>query len=230
MMDLARNSQALLALGSGVTLHHLFYRLSEWDTRSPFLLVSYISALVAGSVGIWLLNSRTEVVPFSPNEFRKFWLYHILGVYSSMLVYRGFFHRLGKFPGPFLARFSNLYLTMMSSKLHLYEEIGKLHETYGDYVRTGNAITLFLRSILSKYSSNLGPTELSITDPAAVQAIYSIQSKATKGPWYTLLDPRVCLSFTRDKQEHARRRKVWDRGFSTKGNISYLDHSTKNVH
>ncbi|KAJ6133260.1 hypothetical protein N7471_008475 [Penicillium samsonianum] len=202
-MDLARNSQALLALGSGVTLHHLFYRLSEWDTRSPFLLVSYIFALVAGSVGIWLLSSRTEVVvPFSPNEFRRFWLYHILGVYSSMLVYRGFFHRLGKFPGPFLARLSNVYLTMMSSKLHLYEEIGKLHETYGDYVRTG-------------------PTELSITDPAAVQAIYSIQSKATKGPWYTLLDPRVCLSFTRDKQEHARRRKVWDRGFSTKAIRAY---------
>ncbi|KAJ5510414.1 Cytochrome P450 [Penicillium expansum] len=119
-----------------------------------------------------------------------------------MLVYRGFFHRLGKFPGPFLARLSNLYLTMLSSKLHLYEEIGKLHEIYGDYVRTG-------------------PTEISITDPAAVQIIYGNQSKATKGPWYTLLDPRVCLSFTRDKQEHARRRRVWDQGFSTKAIRAY---------
>ncbi|KAJ6012324.1 hypothetical protein N7522_002679 [Penicillium canescens] len=203
MMNLAQNSQALLALGSGVALHHLFYRLSEWDTRSPFLLTSHISVLVAGSVGIWFLNSQTEVVvSFSPNDFRKFWLYHILGVYSSMLVYRGFFHRLGKFPGPFFARLSNLYLTIMSSKLSLYKEIGSLHETYGDYVRTG-------------------PTELSIADPAAVQAIYGNQSKATKGPWYTLLDPRVCLSFTRDKQEHARRRKVWDHGFSTKAIRAY---------
>ncbi|KAF7521787.1 hypothetical protein PCG10_007884 [Penicillium crustosum] len=91
---------------------------------------------------------------------------------------------------------------MMSSNLHLYEEIGRLHETYGDYVRTG-------------------PTEISITDPAAVQAIYGNQSQATKGPWYTLLDPRVCLSFTRDKQEHARRRKVWDQGFSTKAIRAY---------
>ncbi|CAG8909672.1 unnamed protein product [Penicillium egyptiacum] len=215
-------AQALLALGSGVTLHHLFYRLSEWDTRSPFLLASYISVLVAGSVGIWFLNSQTEVVvPLSPNEFRKSWLYHILGVYSSMLVYRGFFHRLGKFPGPFFARFSNLYLTMLSSKLHLYKEIGDLHETYGDYVRTGNVTTPFWQSMFSKYFTNLGPTELSIVDPAAVQAIYGNQSKATKGPWYTLLDPRVCLSFTRDKQEHARRRKVWDRGFSTKAIRAY---------
>lgn len=141
-MNLAQSSRALIASGSGVTLHHVFYRLSEWDTRSPFLLVSYIFALVTGSVSIWILNSGTEVVvPFSANEFRILWLYHILGVYSSMLVYRGFFHRLGKFPGPFLARLSNLYLTMMSSNLHLYEEIGKLHRTYGDYVRTGNVLT-----------------------------------------------------------------------------------------
>ncbi|CAI7630409.1 unnamed protein product [Penicillium crustosum] len=202
-MTLAQSSQALMALGSGITFHHLFYRLGEWDTRSPFLLVSYIFALVAGSVSIWILNNGTEVlVPFSANEFRMLWFYHVLGVYSSMLVYRGFFHRLGKFPGPFVARLSNLYLTMMSSNLHLYEEIGRLHETYGDYVRTG-------------------PTEISITDPAAVQAIYGNQSQATKGPWYTLLDPRVCLSFTRDKQEHARRRKVWDQGFSTKAIRAY---------
>lgn len=141
-MTLAQSSQALMALGSGITFHHLFYRLGEWDTRSPFLLVSYIFALVAGSVSIWILNNGTEVlVPFSANEFRMLWFYHVLGVYSSMLVYRGFFHRLGKFPGPFVARLSNLYLTMMSSNLHLYEEISRLHETYGDYVRTGNPKT-----------------------------------------------------------------------------------------
>ncbi|OGE47023.1 hypothetical protein PENARI_c074G06439 [Penicillium arizonense] len=208
-MDLTQNSHALLALGSGITLHHLFYRLSEWDTRSLSLLTSYIFVFAAGSVSIWFLNSQTKaVIPFSPNAFQKLWLYHILGVYSSMLAYRGFFHRLGKFPGPFFARFSNFYLTMMSSKLHLYKEIDRHHETYGDYVRTG-------------------PTELSIADPAAVQSIYGTQSKTTKGPWYTLLDPRVCLSFTRDKQEHARRRRVWDHGFSTRAIRAYEPIVTK---
>jgi cytochrome P450 len=29
--------------------------------------------------------------------------------------------------------------------------------------------------------------------------------------------PRVPLFTARDKQEHARRRKVWDQGFTTKG-------------
>lgn len=62
-----------------------------------------------------------------------------------------------------------------------------------------------------------GPTELSIASPEAVKAIYGSQSPVTKGPWYTLLEPRYPLFMARDKQEHARRRKVWDQGFSTKG-------------
>jgi hypothetical protein len=138
-MDLMKDTQTILAMSSGVTVHLLFYRLSEWDTRSPFLLASYILVLAAGSIIVWFLNRQGDVeVPLSSTGLQKFWIYHVLGVYSSMLVYRGFFHRLGKFPGPFFARFSNIYLTMMSSKLHLYKEVSKLHETYGDYVRTGN--------------------------------------------------------------------------------------------
>ncbi len=62
-----------------------------------------------------------------------------------------------------------------------------------------------------------GPRELSVADPDAVKAIYSSHSPVTKGPWYTLLEPRVPLFMARDRQEHARRRKVWDQGFSTKG-------------
>ena len=63
----------------------------------------------------------------------------------------------------------------------------------------------------------IGPTELSIADPQAVKALYSGQAKVTKGPWYTVLEPRVSLQMSRDKKEHARRRKVWDQGFSSKG-------------
>lgn len=137
-MDPTQNFPALLALASGVALHQLLYRVREWDTRSPSLLTSYILVLAVGSVGIWFMNNQAKaIIPLSPNEFQKLCLYHTLGVYSSMLAYRGFFHRLGRFPGPFLARFSNFYLTTMSSKLHLYQEVDKLHQAYGDYVRTG---------------------------------------------------------------------------------------------
>lgn len=66
---------------------------------------------------------------------------------------------------------------------------------------------------------SLGPSELSIASPEAVQLLYGSQSTCSKGPWYTLLEPRVALFAIRDKGEHARRRKVWDQGFSTKGGI-----------
>lgn len=68
------------------------------------------------------------------------WLgaYFLAGIAISMLIYRGFFHRLNRFPGPFQARLSNLYPTILSARnLHLYEEVEKLHGQYGDYVRLG---------------------------------------------------------------------------------------------
>lgn len=74
-----------------------------------------------------------------------------------------------------------------------------------------------------------GPTELSIADPQAVKAIYGTQSPVTKGPWYTLLEPRTPLFMARDKREHARRRKVWDQSFSTKALAHYNPRITKAI-
>lgn len=82
---------------------------------------------------------------------------------------------------------------------------------------------------LSESPANVcpGPRELSIANPEAVKAIYGTQSPTTKGPWYTLLEPRVPVFMARDKQEHARRRKVWDQGFTTKGkNLNSIAFST----
>ncbi|KAJ5919142.1 cytochrome P450 oxidoreductase [Penicillium verhagenii] len=84
----------------------------------------------------------------------------------------------------------------------LYEETAKLHEKYGDYVR-------------------IGPSELSVTDPTAVKLFYSSLATAHKGPWYNCLEPRVSLQTDRDKASHARRRKVWDQGFSSQALRDY---------
>ncbi|KAJ5758202.1 Cytochrome P450 [Penicillium nucicola] len=120
-----------------------------------------------------------------------------------MLVYRAFLHRLSRFPGPFLARLSNFYVTALSGKkLQLCDEIQKLHQQYGDYVR-------------------IGPTEISIIDPAAIKVIHGTASKFEKGPWYTVIEPRTSLQTERNKSIHAQRRKVWDRGFSTRALRDY---------
>ncbi|KAL2838069.1 cytochrome P450 monooxygenase [Aspergillus pseudodeflectus] len=194
---------ATLAAASGVSAHLLLYRRGEWDVQSPRIFVSY--ALITLTA---FFLERTTVLDGLAVTSRPRWAFnvvgcHILGIYLSMLCYRAFWHRLSSFPGPFLARLSNFYITTLSAKkLHLHEEVERLHQQYGDYVR-------------------LGPTELSITDPQAVKALYSAQAKVSKGPWYTVLEPRVSLQMVRDKKEHARRRKVWDQGFSSKALRDY---------
>ncbi|RAQ58915.1 cytochrome P450 oxidoreductase [Aspergillus flavus] len=193
----------ILAFSSGVATHLLLYRSGEWDIKAPSIVKIYT---LLGATLVYL--ERADLLDGFPVSTRPKWgiaviLYHIFGVYASMLFYRAFWHRLCGFPGPFLARLSNFYVTSLSAKrLHLYEEVQKLHQQYGDYVR-------------------LGPTELSIADPQAVKALYSGQAKVTKGPWYTVLEPRVSLQMSRDKKEHARRRKVWDQGFSSKALRDY---------
>ncbi|KAL2809999.1 cytochrome P450 [Aspergillus granulosus] len=125
-----------LAGASGVCAHLFVYRLGEWDVKSPRLFVGY--ALLT-MMAFYL--ERTAVLDNLGVAIRPHWALkvvgcHILGIYLSMLCYRAFWHRLSSFPGPFLAKLSNFYVTALSAKnLHLCEEVERLHQQYGDYVR-----------------------------------------------------------------------------------------------
>ncbi|KAL4805917.1 cytochrome P450 monooxygenase [Aspergillus unguis] len=181
----------LSAFASGITAHILLYRHGEWDVKSLLLVQSYGLLLVL----FYALERMTVLERFLDIETPTYWAFktlgcHVLGIYLSMLCYRAFWHRLSRFPGPYLARLSNFYVTALTAKkFQLYNEVEDLHRKYGDYVR-------------------LGPTELSIADPRAVKALYSGVAKVGKGPWYTVLEPRVSLHMERDKKTHARRRKI----------------------
>ncbi|OGM48310.1 putative cytochrome P450 oxidoreductase [Aspergillus bombycis] len=199
---LTQGSLPLIATLSGVSLHTFIYRFGEWDTTSVLLVQIYTFIFVGGNLALYLDLLTSTGLGLSPVAFSSLCGYHVLGVYTSMLVYRLLFHRLRRFPGPFFGRLTNFYATTLSMNLQKPREVQKVHREYGDYVR-------------------LGPCELSIADPQAVKVIYGTQSSVTKGPWYTLLEPRVPLFMARDKQEHARRRKVWDQGFSTKALHDY---------
>ncbi|KAL3478339.1 cytochrome P450 monooxygenase [Aspergillus californicus] len=197
-----------LAFTSGISAHLLLYRVGEWDVSAPNIVMAYAVLLAAG-VYLEYTSVLDAHVALPQNCTLQALGCHILGIYMSMLSYRAFFHRLSQFPGPFWAKISNLYVTGLSAKnFHLYEEVESLHAQYGDYVR-------------------LGPAELSITDPQAVKAIYSAQAKVSKGPWYTVLEPRVSLQMEREKKAHAQRRKVWDQGFSAKALRNYEPRLTR---
>ncbi|KAH8432827.1 cytochrome P450 [Aspergillus melleus] len=186
---------SLVGAATGVGAHVLLYRQGEWDEKAPSIFLSYVFASILAFASEWGEGFGVSL----PRQWAVhiiFW--HVLGVYASMLVYRAFLHPLHNFPGPFSARLSNLYATLLAAKkLQFYTETEKLHKRFGDYVR-------------------LAPTELSITDPEAIVALHGPQALVSKGPWYTILGDRISLQLERDKKVHARRRKVWDRGLNSK--------------
>jgi cytochrome P450 family 628 len=123
---------AWISIASGVTTHLFLFRHGEWDTKSPAIVLSYVLAFIIASVlqrTLW--HAETSVAAAAAG-------YHFLGLYASMLLYRAFFHRLCKYPGSFLGRLSNFYVTFLSAKrLHLFLEVQQLHAKYGDIVRLG---------------------------------------------------------------------------------------------
>lgn len=122
----------MLAIMSGIAMHLLVFRRGEWDVASPSIVVAYASTIMATA----LISTSQLQMPLQ--EVIKIAGYHFCGLFASMLLYRAFFHRLSRYPGPFLARLSTFYITARSvRKLHLFEEVRSLHAQYGDIVRIG---------------------------------------------------------------------------------------------
>lgn len=123
----------------GVALHLTVFRHGEWDLHTPHLLALTAVIDCIAAFALSRLPGRDLAT-----ILRSLWTSSTLlavcvgGIFSSMLIYRASFHRLNRFPGPFLARLSNFYVTSLSvKKFHLFEEIQELHGKYGDIVRVG---------------------------------------------------------------------------------------------
>jgi cytochrome P450 len=180
----------------GVGIHQGVLRHGEWNLQSHHVFNGHALALTTG-----LVAAVAQSFPVT-EVFRLAGCY-LLGLFSSMLLYRAFFHRLQRFNGPFAAKLSKIWLANRTlKKWHMFLEIQQLHEQYGDVVR-------------------VGPEELSIRDANAVELLYGAKTTSTKGTYYSLFEPFVSLQSTRDDEYHARLRKVWDQGFSIKALPGY---------
>jgi hypothetical protein len=199
MSPLLYQLPSLSSIVSGFALHLLILRHGEWDQSAPVIVSWYLAIVVVGLV----LPSVTQLHLGAGPVF-QFLTCHLAGLFSSIIIYRVFFHRLRKFPGPTIAGITAFYASYLSAKkFHKFKEIEILHQQYGDYVR-------------------VGPRELSIADPRAVLSIYGPLSKTTKGPFYDGVQPYISLHSDRDQKRHARRRRTWDHAFSTNGNFPHL--------
>ncbi|KAK4663060.1 hypothetical protein QC763_600690 [Podospora pseudopauciseta] len=187
----------------GVTSHLALFIRGEWHMQAPMLFWLYSSL----TTFIYLISFYND----QPNPFQATFLLttsYILGLFSSISIYRLYFHRLRSFPGPKLAAITKFWHVWQCryGKNHLVIE--GLRAQHGSVIRTG-------------------PEELTIIDPSVPNTIDGPKSTCTKAVWYDFLLPEIALNTTRDVHEHDQRRKVWDKGFTS---AAMRDYETRVYH
>ncbi|XRM42524.1 hypothetical protein ABZX51_005740 [Aspergillus tubingensis] len=189
---------ALISAILGITAHLTYFIHADLEKHVVFLANCLIFWPVLGLLALFILGYK---------EISQWIGLAILTFHSSLLasiaIYRYFFHALGGFPGPKLARVTALWdfrNTVLDAKWYL--KVKELHEVYGDVVR-------------------IKPREISINDPSAIKDIYGVGTTCVKGPFYDLHYPHRSLQMARDKAFHSRRRRLWDRGLTSKALAGY---------
>lgn len=139
VLDAALNTAWLPTVAGSVLLGHIFHLLIQplevdlmpWRLLGGLLclpalvLVGYVNIANFDMVSA-LLRTAAVSAAFS------------FGLVSSILLYRTFFHRLRRFPGPLGAKLSRFYLfnkVHRNCQGHLVTD--QFHQKYGDFVRLG---------------------------------------------------------------------------------------------
>ncbi|CAK7563498.1 MAG: hypothetical protein SEPTF4163_001367 [Sporothrix epigloea] len=119
-------------------------------------------------------------------------LFFIIG----LVIYRIFLHPLAKYPGPLLAKLTDAYMLYHAWKGDRHLELWRLHERYGPIVR-------------------FGPNSVSFNSNTALKEIYGFKANVGKAEFYdAFAHPAHNTHNTRDKGEHARKRRVLSHAFS----------------
>lgn len=133
----------LTSAAIGVVFHHGYARHQEVDFSGWRIISIFSSINVALGYYFtvfleWPLLEAVWNVLFAATV-------SVAAASCSILLYRGFFHRLQHIPGPFFARLSSFYLLRkIFVGLQTHIDLGQLHSKYGDVVRIG---TLFTSSL-----------------------------------------------------------------------------------
>ncbi|KAI0329906.1 high nitrogen upregulated cytochrome P450 monooxygenase 2 [Cubamyces sp. BRFM 1775] len=185
---LAVSDVLLGAVASGLTAHQIFKRF-EPDSIPIHLALLFLPP----TIFTYLLHAH---ISLPTAIFASFGTY-LTTLLLSIAVYRlSPWHPLARYPGPLYLRVSKLPLTWIASTGKQHKFVKKLHERYGDIVRTG-------------------PNELSIRNADAIPSV----STLPKGPrWINskmAFSDQNSLIAESNPHEHARRRKPWNRAFNS---------------
>ncbi|KAF8069107.1 cytochrome P450 monooxygenase [Lyophyllum atratum] len=115
-------------------------------------------------------------------------------------------HGIRLYPGPFIGKFSDIWLGLISKHGHRSEVVHEMHKKYGPFVR-------------------LAPNHISIAEPDALGLVYAHGNGALKSNFYdAFVSIHRGVFNTRDRHEHARKRKIVSHIFSQKNVIEFEPH------
>lgn len=192
--------QPTVAFISGVVSHLGFFRFGEHHLRAMRYILTAVTIFV---FSVFAQNHLFQL-SFLTAAYNSASLagWYFAGLYSSLIIFRVFFHPLRNFPGPLGCKISSAWFSSYLGKRDAFRQLQKLHQQHGKFLR-------------------IGSNDLSITHPEAVQAIYGSTSKCRKAPWYDLTPATVSLQSTRDKKLHSQRRRVWSTAFGDRNLRDY---------
>ncbi|KAH0343491.1 putative benzoate 4-monooxygenase cytochrome P450, partial [Aureobasidium melanogenum] len=121
------------------------------------------------------------------------------------------YNHLRHIPGPFIAKFSNVWLALHSRKGQKYVAIHEAHQKYGTLVRVGY-------------------NHVSIANERGLQVVYAHGNGFLKDHFYEAFVSGVPGVFnTRDRVQHTRKRKIVAHAFSPGAVVAFESHMAKNL-
>ena len=191
---------AVILVVAGIASHVLFFNRAEHHMYGAKYLTTFLGLFVLSTT--ILVKFAGDPLALALTRVTVLAISYLSGLYGSLLVYRIVLHPLKRFPGPVAARISSLWFSTQLGNADAHQQLLRLHEKYGDFVR-------------------IGSSDLSITHPKGVDAIYGFGSQCTRAPFYDITYPMISMQTIRQRALHDKRRRVWSHAFSDKALHGY---------
>ncbi|OCH88922.1 high nitrogen upregulated cytochrome P450 monooxygenase 2 [Obba rivulosa] len=176
---------ALLTISAAAIGVHVIFK--RYEPKEPLV---HMALLVGSPAFLSFL--------LAPHNISATFLIFFASLAASIVLYRlSPLHPLARYPGPLLHKISALDFTRIALRGRPYAYIKRLHEKYGDIIR-------------------IGPNEVSIRDASAIPGMLgSTGFPKSKAYLARAMWPPVSPLIATSGEEHAARRKWWNRGFSS---------------
>lgn len=208
----------LLAASAGVLSHHVYFKVGERDFEGH-LIISKLMALQAVVTGYFINKHGLSYTTL--NLSATFAACFLAGVFTSIIIYRVFFHPLAHFKGPFWAKVSDAIGLYYSRDGRYTWEMEKIATSYEEeFIRISEFAdagrTRLWTDILSE------PNVLLSTDVDLWVHMNSPATTFTKVADYATVKVKgMSIIFNdRDNAHHTMRRQIWEKSFTAAGQFS----------